>query len=122
LVLIAEKLFKLIARGIFPRIGRSGSNEGTPDHLEILAKIGGFFFCDWISTPIPTLIRDLGIVTDAVQANFQIVAATMTGIASAWLHAQRPFPTTFPAVTCHYLMLHFRVSTEKSCVPTRHDR
>ena len=94
-------------------------------HFKVFAEIGGMLFRDRVGASIAALVRNPGIIADAVQADFDVIAALMTGITPPWLGAQRPLPSAVPAMACHKENLTIRCAVKqsaraKSCVEIPH--
>jgi hypothetical protein len=98
---IAEQFFQLRARGGFAGIGFRFWRPNTPGKFKILAKIAGGFFQHRLRAALTALVRDVNVVTRAVQTHAQIRAAFHARFAAPRIARKRPRLAAIMAMTRH---------------------
>ena len=100
-LIAAEKLFQLIPRLRLPGIGSSRATEDSFCKIEVFAIVGLLLFHDGFRPALPTLMRNLSVILNAIQAHSKVRAALVTPLTSPRLPVQGPLPTTMIAMTRH---------------------
>jgi hypothetical protein len=112
--LISEELFETVPCGYFATIKGAFSLPFPANVVEVFAKIGHVLLSDRVGASIATLVRDATVVTDAVEADFQISAALMAGFGAAGQSGEVIFPPAAMAMTRDHSRILARASLAAS--------
>ena len=98
---IPEQFFQGVTRGLFALV-RARRLKLAADHFKPFAIIGHVLVEDRFRPAVLALLRHTRVVMIAIQTYFQVRAALVAGLASAWLPRQSEFPTAFITMTSEH--------------------
>jgi hypothetical protein len=99
--LVVEEIVEGVSRLVGTGVACAFAGPIAECEVEVLAEVGPIFFGHWFGSALATLVGDAGVVKDAVEADAQILVASVATLTASRLAVERPLLSAFVTVPCH---------------------